>query len=67
MRAILAGMVVHHVGSGVYLTNHSGLSIQICSNVLLINNIFPKKKGHSLVSAHNLRDSWPVVKIICSE
>lgn len=32
---------------------------------LLINNIFPKKKGHGLVSAHNLRDSWPVVKIIC--
>lgn len=65
MRAILAGMVVHHVGSGVYPTNHSGLIIQICSNVLLINNIFAKKKGHGLVSAQNLRDSWPVVKIIC--
>lgn len=67
MSKILAGIVVHHVGSGVYLTNHSGLGIQICSNVLLINNIFPKKKGHGLVSAsaQNLRDSWPVVKITC--
>lgn len=66
MHKIMAGIVVHQVGSGVCPTDHSGLIIQICLNVLIINNyIFLKKKGHGLASVQYLHVSRPVVEIIC--
>lgn len=44
----------------------SGLIIQICLNVLIINNyIFLKEKGHGLASFQYLHVSRPVVEIIC--
>lgn len=44
----------------------SGLIIQICLNVLIINNyIFLKEKGHGLASVQYLHVSRPVVEIIC--
>lgn len=68
MHKFLAGIVVHHVGSGVYPTDHSGLIIQICVNVLIINNyIFLKKKRawSQASTCSELVCSRPVVKIIC--